>query len=129
MSAPALLRPYAWALWAVAVLFFSLAPATWFLGVTPESSWSLLAAVGHVVEFGLFAVLLCWWGPSWTRGRGGIFLVALAALAFGLLVELLQVFIPYRSFDLRDWAADAAGIAIVLLPYRARTRAAARRRR
>ncbi len=41
--------------------------------------------------------------------------VALAAIVWGITVEFLQkYFVPGRSFDLSDWAADSAGVLISL---------------
>ncbi len=33
-------------------------------------------------------------------------------LGYGLLIEIMQFFIPHRSFSLADLAADAAGLAV-----------------
>ena len=122
------LRMYGWPAWGAVVLFFSTAPAGWILGAAPPSTWSWLSALGHVVESGVFAALLAWSGAAWTRGRARLLRIALVGLAFGLAVELIQLPIPYRSFDLRDWAADAAGIAAVLVLVRLGEREAARGR-
>lgn len=40
-----------------------------------------------------------------------------ALLSFGLGIEMVQANLPYRDFSLADLAADAAGIAIGLLPW------------
>lgn len=41
-------------------------------------------------------------------------IVAAFSLAYALLIEILQIFIPYRAFDLKDLLFDAVGITIVL---------------
>ena len=42
--------------------------------------------------------------------------IAVFALAFGGLVELLQAWLPFgRDPDWRDWIADSAGVAAALL--------------
>lgn len=38
-------------------------------------------------------------------------------LAFGVTIELVQAQLPYRTFAVADILADAAGIAIGLLPW------------
>ena len=118
----------AWLVWGAAILFFSVAPPGWILGAVPRSGWSFASSAGHVFEFGLFA-LLFWLALSAGHAAGRRYaLSAAVSLAFGLAIELIQWPIPYRSFDLLDWAADAAGIAAVLLALsacrslRARTR-------
>ncbi len=40
---------------------------------------------------------------------------ALALLAYGLGIEAIQAFLPYREFSLADLAADGAGIGLGLL--------------
>jgi len=35
--------------------------------------------------------------------------LALMLSGFGLFIEVVQAYIPFRSFSLADWAADAAG--------------------
>jgi hypothetical protein len=105
----------AWLLWGAAILFLSVAPPGWILGVVPRSGWSFASSAGHVFEFGLFALLVWPALPAEYPPARRYALSAAAALAFGLTIELIQLPIPYRSFDLLDWAADAAGIAAVLL--------------
>jgi VanZ family protein len=104
-------------------------PPGWILATVPRSGWSLASSAGHVFEFGLFALLVWLALPAGRSAAGRIAVSAAAALAFGLAIELIQLPIPYRSFDLRDWAADAVGIGAVLLSLTAcRYRASARSR-
>lgn len=49
--------------------------------------------------------------------------VAAAGLAFGAFIEVVQYFVPGRSSEWADLAADAVGIALVLLPIWWRRRA------
>ncbi len=44
-------------------------------------------------------------------GHSRLFSAGLAMLAFGLLIELVQFYIPERSADWQDVLADAVGIA------------------
>jgi VanZ like family len=97
----------AWLPWGAAILFLSVAPPGWILGAVPRGGWSLASSAGHVCEFGLLALLVWLALPAGVSG--------VASLAFGLVIELVQWPIPYRSFDLWDWVADAGGIATVLL--------------
>lgn len=122
----------AWLAWGAAILFLSVAPPGWILGAVPRSGWSFASSAGHVFEFGLFALLFWLALPAEHTAGRRYALSATAALAFGLAIELIQWPIPYRSFDLLDWAADAAGIAAALLALSAsqslRARARSRHR-
>jgi hypothetical protein len=104
----------AWLVWGVAILFFSVAPPGWILGAVPRSGWSFASSAGHVFEFGLFAFLVWLALPAQYSAVRRVAVSASVSLAFGLAIELIQLPISYRSFDLLDWAADAAGIAVVL---------------
>lgn len=42
--------------------------------------------------------------------------IACGLLAFGVTIEIVQAQLPYRTFAVADIVADAAGIAIGLLP-------------
>lgn len=37
---------------------------------------------------------------------------ALPLAAYGMAIEIVQHFLPYRSFSLLDWAADLAGVGL-----------------
>ena len=68
------------------------------------SDWIL-----HAVAYGVFGGLLLGSG----LGLGAVAAVGGAA-AFGLATEILQMLIPYRSFELLDVVADAAGAVLVV---------------
>jgi VanZ family protein len=63
--------------------------------------------VAHAAAFATFAI----WFGGLVESRV-MWRVALALLAYGLLIELLQSLVPYRSADSRDLAADAVGILL-----------------
>lgn len=64
--------------------------------------------VSHVFAFYVLALLLDF---SFPKSRFGASQV-LALMGYGLLIEIVQYFLPYRTFSLYDWAADGAGLAI-----------------
>jgi hypothetical protein len=106
---------WAWVAWAAAILFLSAVPPGWILEAVPRTGWSLAATAGHVAEFGLFTLLVWLALPAIGSVPRRAVVSGAVSLAFGLVIELVQWPIPYRSFDLLDWAADAAGTAAVLL--------------
>jgi len=68
----------------------------------------------HVGVFGLLAVLFCWpfYNSSFSnKERLHYFIkIAIVTSIWGLTTEFIQkFFIPSRSFDLLDWAADSIG--------------------
>ena len=71
----------------------------------------------HVGVFALLAILFCW--PVYrsafaTMERLHYFIkVSIAVSIWGLVIEFIQkYFVPGRSFDLIDWAADSLGALI-----------------
>ncbi len=62
--------------------------------------------VSHVLAFAGLALLSDF---SFPARRFGTKVIGL--LAFGLLIEVVQYFLPYRESSVFDWLADAIGIA------------------
>ena len=63
--------------------------------------------VTHVLAFYVLALLADYSSPKvkFNLGKG------LTILGYGLLIEVIQYFLPYREFSLLDLAADGVGIA------------------
>ena len=71
----------------------------------------------HAVLFGglTFLFMLPYFksGFSFLQKRNYLIRVSLAAIVWGITVEFIQRFyIPGRSFELLDWAADSLGVVI-----------------
>lgn len=62
----------------------------------------------HVLAFFVLALLVDF---SWPRTRFGMRKAA-GLLGYGMLIECVQYFLPYRSFSLLDWAADGLGLVL-----------------
>jgi len=71
----------------------------------------------HAVEFGLLAVLLCRAlrvsVTTWSHSRI-IFVSALIAIFYGATDEFHQLFVPQRSAELVDLAADSLGATLAV---------------
>ena len=67
-----------------------------------------------LVHFGLYAVLgaTLAWGRSVSPGTAGHLLLVAVGAAYGLSDEWHQLYVPGRTFDLLDWAADVLGVAV-----------------
>ena len=50
-------------------------------------------------------------------GRYGLFALVILAF-FGLVIEIIQHFLPYRNFSWLDWVSDIAGIILYDLVHR-----------
>lgn len=61
-----------------------------------------------------FAFLMLWYAQIYAQPRDRL-RCALGLVGFGLSIELLQSLVPYRSADVWDLVADAAGVGLGLL--------------
>jgi VanZ family protein len=90
----------------VCCLYFSLRPqgsaVPWF---------SHVDKVQHAGAFAVLAYLALKTG--WLR----VWQVFAVLSLFGLGIEIAQGMTTYRQADVLDWAADMAGVAVVLLPW------------
>jgi hypothetical protein len=103
-----------WIVWAPVILLVSVVPVSWVFGFTPQAGWSLSGDMGHVFEFGLFAVLVALARARTVPGSTGLLAGALAGIGYGVAIELIQWPIPYRSADPRDVARDVVGVTCAL---------------
>jgi VanZ family protein len=86
----------------------------------PPTDWlhiNFLDKWAHIVVFGLIVLLFCW--PfsnsefNEAQRKNYFIKIAFATAVWGLAIEFIQkYFIPGRSFDLFDWAADSLGALI-----------------
>ena len=102
-------RRWAWLAWLGVTLVFAVIPLAWFFHREPSLDPGFVTTAGHVTEYAVLTILAAW---SWSRRGewvwaivGGVVLSAL----WGPLMEVVQLPLPYRAFDVRDMAADWAG--------------------
>lgn len=90
------------------VLVATLMPAVWFWSDRVQlARW--LGSIDKWSHFLAFFVLAAWFAGLYRRQN--YWRVAIGLLAFGVLIELCQRAVGYRSAEWLDVAADAAGIA------------------
>lgn len=74
--------------------------------------------LSHLAGLGLFTAVLAWDLEKRKIGSAqspSLYLLAgVFSFAYALFIEILQIFIPYRHFDLKDLFWDTLGIAFVL---------------
>ncbi|MCG2580838.1 MAG: VanZ family protein [Marinobacter sp.] len=68
--------------------------------------------INHLIAFTELTILA---RLGWPR-LSGLWL-APPLLLFGFTIEMIQFQLPYREFSLADLVADAAGVAVGLLPW------------
>ena len=100
----------------LAVFVATLMPAVWFWSDRVElSRW--LGGVDKWAHFFAFFVLALWFAGLYRRRS--YWRVAVGLIAFGVLIELCQRAVGYRSAEWLDVVADAlgviAGLAVALL--------------
>ena len=74
-----------------------------------------LDKVAHFVMYGILGALATWgWVKTRTDAEPGVSVlwVLVLAMAIGMIDELHQRSVPNRSPDVKDWLADAAGVAV-----------------
>ena len=81
-----------------------------------------------VAHFGAYAVLGALLAFAADRSRVPLAVAVVLGLLYGASDEIHQMYVPGRSPDVLDWAADAAGVAAACFLYsRWRSRRAAAR--
>lgn len=102
---------------AVGITAGTLVLFVWRFPHLPDLGGSHLDKAVHALLF--FAVAFCYINTATAGFRspqvGRFFLGFVAALAYGFFVEVLQHFIPWRSFEWLDLLADASGAALALV--------------
>jgi hypothetical protein len=113
------------AAWFIFVLILLFLPGS---DLPSVGGWANLIYFDKWVHTGLFAVLAFLFMYPFSRSGltpsekwHYLLRIALAASLWGLTSEIIQkYFVPGRSFDLFDWAADSLGAAIALFYSRYR---------
>lgn len=103
-----------WAAIAAALFITLLAASPWWPGQLVDAIPGK-DKTGHVVLMGLLgaACVVAFAGRTWRGRRIGAGMV-LGVVAIAVTVdEIIQAFVPTRTFDLGDLAASLAGIAVI----------------
>lgn len=107
--------------WAAVIFVLSVLPTHAVLSSTVGDGETLATQAGHFVEFAVLAAL----AASWLTARGEDaaaprpakiwWSVLVAAVCYGAVIEVVQIPLTYRSAQLSDLVADAAGALAGLL--------------
>lgn len=91
----------------VMVLAAALVPADWFWPAGPDSQFFLSDKWLHGITF---AALALWFSGQYARRSYWRLMTGL--VAFGLLIEVTQRMVSYRTADWMDLLADLLGVAV-----------------
>lgn len=120
--------------WAGVILAFAVLPTHAALSRTVGDRETFTTQAGHFLEFALLAWLVAWWLAARRDRRRGTWgdegaaagtatilrdaALAWAAVAsYGVIIEVVQLPLPYRSAQWSDVAIDAAGALAGLLAF------------
>lgn len=95
------------------VAFFAALVLTAYFAFTPVTHAGIEQVYDktrHLAAFLVLAALIDWSFPALAINRK-----LLALLAYGVLIEVVQYFLPYRMFSVFDMGADALGLALYRL--------------
>jgi VanZ family protein len=123
-----LLRRRAWLVWAAVMLVWAVIPLSWLLGHASSSQRFSLTTAAHFGEYVVLAglvVLATRPARPWLVGAA---LAVLTGLLYGPLTEVVQLPLPYRSFQVGDILADWSGTLVGALAFSAVCARGARRR-
>ena len=83
----------------------------------PGFLFGLSDKVLHSFEYGILAVLLYRAFKYTVRTKWAAGWAIFCAMAYGLLDEIHQWFVPYREVEMFDFLADSVGAAILVLTW------------
>ena len=82
---------------------------------TAELEYPVMTSIndkfGHILAFVMLAFLLDFSFPANSFNLSKIFPI----LVYGMLIEVIQYFLPHRTFSLLDMLADGSGLVIYVL--------------
>jgi len=114
---PAVVRTLPALLWMAAIFAMS---AQRVVPQAPGFSVEVTAVAGHLVCYGILALLLLWALPAGVvRPRYRVVLAVLLATLYGASDEFHQSFVPGRSATAFDVIVDAVGAILAVMLYAA----------
>jgi VanZ family protein len=87
-----------------------------FLSTLPGTKVQFISTSDKLVHFAAFFVLsiLLLFAYKFTKP---FFMTSLLMAVFGIVIEVLQIYVPYRTFDVYDFLADMLGVMTALILF------------
>lgn len=95
-------------LWAALILILTSIPGSHI----PSPPFRYFDKIVHLAIYGVLGWLTARASANGARGASSALIAIAAVSCFGAVDEWHQKFIPQRSMELLDWAADTTGAAI-----------------
>ena len=112
-------------LWFLLVLFLICLPGQEFPEIDGWSAWMEKIHFDKWIHAGMFGTMMILFAFPFRsadlheeKKKSIYLLIAVLTSIWGLATECIQLYIPFRSFDLLDWAADSFGTIIALYMMR-----------
>ena len=112
-------------LWFLLVLFLICLPGQEFPEIDGWSAWMEKIHFDKWIHAGMFGTMMILFAFPFRsadlheeKKKSIYLLIAVLTSIWGLATECIQLYIPFRSFDLLDWAADSFGSIIALYVMR-----------
>ena len=108
-------------LWFILVLILIILPGQEIPVIDGWSAWLNKIHFDKFVHAGMFGVMMLLFSLPFQKStfdlnkKKSIYLyITILVCIWGLATECIQLYVPFRSFDLIDWAADSLGAFIGL---------------
>ena len=112
-------------LWFLLVLFLICLPGQEFPEMDDWSAWLEKIHFDKWVHAGMFGIMMILFALPFKsadlqkeKTKSIYLVIAVLTCIWGLVTECIQLYVPFRSFDLLDWAADSFGTIIALYAMR-----------
>lgn len=112
-------------LWFLLVLFLICLPGQELPELDGWSAWLEKIHFDKWIHAGMFGTMMMLFAFPFRsadlheeKKKSIYLLIAVLTSIWGLATECIQLYIPFRSFDLLDWAADSFGTIIALYMMR-----------
>jgi hypothetical protein len=112
-------------LWFLLVLFLICLPGQEFPEMDDWSAWLEKIHFDKWVHAGMFGIMMILFALPFKsadlqkeKTKSIYLVIAVLTCIWGLVTECIQLYVPFRSFDLLDWAADSFGTIIALYVMR-----------
>jgi len=99
---------------AAAVVVFAALPTRGALEATVGERQSAVTLAAHFAEFVVLGVLVALAASRRRARREALVVAAALGVALALGTEVLQLALPWRSFEVRDLVVDVLGLAVGL---------------